>query len=93
MTDHDEMFVCEQCGHATSVETDACPNCGEPMMPPPGAKGKKSHDEEDIDLDDEALLSDKEIEAGQEDGPMSLEALRAEEEDDEPAYGSEYGNE
>ncbi|HSX42120.1 MAG TPA: hypothetical protein VLE93_02095 [Candidatus Saccharimonadales bacterium] len=92
MSDHEEMYVCEHCGHATSVASDVCPNCGEPMTHEP-VKAKKGRDDIDDDLTDDALLSDKEIAAGAEENTVSLDALRAEEEEDEPAYGSEYGNE
>lgn len=77
---HEEMFVCEHCGHATSVAADECPNCGE-AMPKTHPHDKKASSDDDVDLDEE-LLTDGEIAAGQDDGTMSLEALRDEEDDD-----------
>ncbi len=92
--DTEEMYVCEHCGHATSVASDECPNCGEKMTPAHVPVGKKrAGDMDDEDLTDDSLLTDKEIAAGAEETTVSLDALRAEEEAEDGDYGSEYGNE
>ncbi len=83
MPDQDEVFVCEHCGHPTSVASDTCPSCGEPMTDLAKPNPKKSTDSEGADL------TDDEIAAGEDDGTVSLDALRAEEEDDEPEFVNE----
>lgn len=95
MSDNEQMYVCEHCGHATSVQSDECPNCGEKMPAAHVSNGKKNvSDTDDNDLTDDSLLSDKEIAAGAEENTVSLDALREDEEkEDDAPYGSEYGNE
>lgn len=77
----DEVYICEACGHPTTVANDTCPSCGAPMTnladtvkPNPGS--------EDDDSDE---LTDDQIAAGNEEGTLSLDALREDEEKEDEA--------
>jgi hypothetical protein len=88
------MYYCEDCGQPAEIN-EPCIVCGGKMVKlDDQPKPKKAHpgDGDELSLEDEALLTAEEIAAGEDDGTLSLEALREDEDGGDANYNADNDN-
>lgn len=80
-----DEYMCEDCGHTTTIQGDACPECGGKLQSFSEAM-KEEVEEDELDYDPEKFNAD---------GGESLEALREEEESEalEDYHKDAFGDE
>lgn len=87
----EEQYVCEECGTVVPTAEEFCPNCGAPLEKFADTLDIKSAEDDDLDLSDEALHKGIDLD-GSDGTPLSLEALREEEEGEDTLDDYEKGN-